>query len=636
MPSLSSGLKLGTGSVSSLIKSANSLSTQLADYQDSIQAYNYEFSNKTDADYAAYQKYLQGRISTLQSTGSLTDASKALTLQKTMMTAQNSNITASIQYENIQVMAGNATDQNKLTLIQQEFTKAVSIGDMSTAQTLESQAYSLSQTIQVKAQAAASASSTLASAGASQTNNVATQLQDKLKQLNADTSAGGMAKLNSTLKNWVTANKATFQALANATTDPTTKANIEKAINTSQPNYFDIASGVGSALISAHYQAYLAELPYDPETAQSYLDAANDVANGSSKIDTLMGSLSLTDIMTAQANPAMYVAHENANTGQLKFSYNGSGKAPGTSAINGYTFDGNGGVIAHFTGQSAGVQLTAPQVKDVTNTLSKLGFSFDKSAITTGASNDNGFAIQASNTPKWLAPILAGQQNVQLQAYDTKQGIVTATLGADGKANIYLIAEDANGNHAVYKATGAYKDGNPIFGAQNAHGDYGFNQQNNSLWKTPNVAANSKSNPANKAMISKAEAKIQGPAFSISNLENNLKSWLGIRQPVDTMINTAQAKVSQINQQKLQAQQAEAAKLSAQSQAKFGATSIPNPAAPKIPIAAPTPKPVGQPTVNPQPAPTTSTNTLQPAGQIHSNVQGVPLAGNGNLPGIKL
>lgn len=629
MASLTSGPLTGGSSVSALVKSASTLANELATYSDDEAAITYEFSAKSDSDLATYQSYLNGRITQLNGTGTVTDATKALTLQKDSMEAINSNITASIQAENIQVMAGNATPTDKLNLIESEFNKALSIGDDSTAQTLESQAYSLQQTIEVDAQNAATASSALSAAGASQEDNVATQLTDQLDQLNKDAGAAGQANLNAQLKTWVGNNKTSLMALANGPNiDPNAKAAIENAINTSQPNYADVVAGVGQAIISAHYLAYQEELPIDPETAQGYLDSANNIANGTTTIKTLAGSLSMQQIQEWQSNPAMFAPHENANTGTLEFTFDSSGKANNTTSINGLKFDQSGNVIANFTGSDEAQELTSTQAGTVNKTLTKLGFN--ASSATDATSMNNGITVQATDkVPKWLQPILAGQQNATLQAYVTKQGIVLGTINQQGKGQIYLIASDSSGKNAVYKATGQYSNGNPIFGQQEAAGDNGFNQKNNSL-----VVASSQG--AGNVLSTSGEpiggAQLKGTLLNetggTANAESNLVN--GNVFTLQQLINGSQAKVQQMTIARQQAAAATAAK----SQSLFGATSIAAPNAPQIPVAAPTPKAVNEPTVNPQPASAKSTQILQPT-VSGSSIQGnsTSIQGSGSSSG---
>lgn len=499
MANLSSSSRLGNTSTSSLIKSSRSIANAITANQDEFYRIQYQNSAKTATDLQTYQNYLTGRIGNLLSTGSVTDNTKAMTLSQNIVTATASNVSTDITRENISILNGTATPQDKLNLIQNEFNRAGSVGDTALQQSLVSQASSLSQTIQYQNQVSQTAHNTLIAAGASQQNNVAQALTDKLVQLNTDAGAAGMDKLNTVLKDYVTNNKSSFLALAdNPNISQDAKAAIIAAVNNSQPNYQDILAGTTAAISSAHYLAGLMQLPVDAangtDTASKYFQAQTDIANGTTKIPTLAGHISQQDILQWQQTPAEYIPHINADSGTLGFSYQPGGHNAGMSAINGLKFDANGNVVAAFTGQTAGTPLTQDQASSTQAQLTKLGFAFDKKATSTTASNNNGIAIQAtSKLASWLKPLVGGQQNAELRAYVTPQGLQIGSLGADGKGTIYSIAQDANGNMAGYKATGQYANGNPIFGSQVAAGDYGFNQTNNTMWKTsasiPNITA---------------------------------------------------------------------------------------------------------------------------------------------------
>lgn len=158
MASLSPSTDIG-GSASSLVRSAASLTSQIQAYNDSLQAFQYQNSAYTDDSFSSYKTYLQDRIDALSSSGSVADASKALTLTKTLEAATKSNISAGIQRENIQIMAGNASLTDKYNLVAGQFQRAIANGDLTLAQSLESQAYSINQSIKYQAQQAASATS---------------------------------------------------------------------------------------------------------------------------------------------------------------------------------------------------------------------------------------------------------------------------------------------------------------------------------------------------------------------------------------------------------------------------------------------------------------------------------------------
>ena len=499
MANLSSSSRLGNTSTSSLIKSSRSIASAITANQDEFYRIQYQNSAKTATDLQTYQQYLTGRIGNLLSTGSVTDNTKAMSLSQNIVTATASNISADITRQNIDIINGNATPQDKLSLISQEFDRAGAIGDTALQQSLVSQASSLSQTINYQNQVSQTAHNTLIAAGASQQNNVAQTLTDKLVQLNTDAGAAGMDKLNSVLKDYVTQNKSSLLALADAKLPDGTsaisadaRAAIIAAVNNSQPNYQDILAGTTAAISSAHYLAGLMQMPVDAangtDTATKYFQAQTDIANGTTKIPTLAGHLSQQDIVQWQQTPAEFVPHINADSGTLGFSYQPGGHTASMSAINGLKFNADGTVQAAFTGSVAGTPLSSQQAQSTEKQLTALGFSFSKQATSTSASNNNGIAIQATaSLAKWLKPLVGNQQNAELRAYVTPQGLQIGALDANGKGNIFLVAQDSNGKQALYKSTGQYANGNPIFGSQVASGDYGFNQASNSLWKAPTV-----------------------------------------------------------------------------------------------------------------------------------------------------
>jgi len=625
--------KIGNASASSLVKSAATLTNELNTYNDTINKITYENSAKTASDLQVYQQYLQGRISTLGSSGSITDATKAANLSQEIISATHGNISADIQRENISIMAGNATPQDKLNLIESQFTRALSIGDQALGQTLESQAYSLQQTIQVNAQTAANAAATLAKSGASTTaagqQNVAIQLQNNLDQLNKDVGAGGVAKLNGSLKSWVTANKAQFTTLANAATDPGVKASILKAINSSQPNYQDIVNGVGSAMITAHYLAYQSELPVDPATAQGYLDSAQKLANGTTTISTLAGSMTLQDIQNWQANPSMFVPTENANKGVLTFTYGDNSKAAGSSAISGYKFNAQGQVTANFTGAATGSALPQQQVGKVNQALQKLGVSFKQVTSTTDLSN--GIAVQfTGSVPKWLQPVTGGQQNLKTNVYVQPNGALElATLDANGKGHVYSVATDNRGLHAVYQGT-PDANGNVVYGKQNAKGDYGFNQNNN------NIIGIAKSTSNGGTIVEGGVASIKDPTKNLtggtSTAGNDYtfgqSSFLNNGAKINNLVSQSQATLTRIQAAKAAAMAADAAAFKAsQIVAPPARVNLPTPQAPAQikPAAMPQvamPKPVGTQALGQNAAGTTGLQTA--GGGVHIN---------GSLPG---
>jgi hypothetical protein len=443
MATLLSNAKLGNTGVSGLIKSATTLQNEMNTYQDAQMAQDYALSSKTASDLSTYQNYLQSRVSTLNSTGSITDATKAISLTNTLYSAIKTNGSADIQRENIQVMAGNATLSDKYSTIVDQYSRAVGIGDMALAQSLESQAYSVSQSIQYQAQTAADASTALAKAGASSTaggeEHIATNLNMALKQLNSDIQGAGQKQFNSIVSKWVASNSDTLKALG---------VSLPKG---AQPNYFDIANGVAGAIYNAHMLAYQAELPYNPDTAQTYYNQAISLATGDTKLQTLAGSKTASEIQQAAANPAQF-AYDSV-TGTLE-----------QTQQSGYQYAGNK-VIPTYSGSI--VKVATPQL---TAQLAKLGLQFNG---TSSGNASNGQEVQATKqTPQWLRNILGPNgvtnvfvaQNGSLQFEgDTNQGKAIYTIAKDNTGKYGLYQQDPNGKSVAIG------------------GDYGFNQQINSV-----------------------------------------------------------------------------------------------------------------------------------------------------------
>lgn len=446
--SLSSNL--GNTSPSSLIKSAATLQNQINTFQDQNQAITYE-NNPSDDNLQEYLTYLDSRVSELNASGTITDLTKAESLQHSMTTAVSKNISFGIQNESIQVMSGNASPQDKLNYINGAYSTAVSIGDMDLAQSLESQSYSLSQTIQNDAATAAAANETLAKAQAGSEESVVTNLKDSLNQLNNDIKNAGETDMNKTIAAWVKQNTATLETLG------------VKIPDGAQPNYFDLVNAVGGAIYSAHVLAYQAELPYDPETAQTYLNDALDLQSGVDKLTTLGGNLTAEQINNAAADPAEYTY--NQATGSLE-----KNKQTG---FNGY--DANGEPLAQYSGQTQQTVFLTPAE---TTAMTQLGLSFTQTkgnaAEVKNGTTGTGSGIQVTasqNTPAWLQKVLGA--NGKTNVFTSDVGLQFEADGSEGGKSFYTVAIDASGRHGLVENL-------PDGTTRNLGGDYGFNAATNS------------------------------------------------------------------------------------------------------------------------------------------------------------
>lgn len=445
MATLTGGANLGNGSASALLRTANSLQSSIAAYEDSLQAYEYSNSAYTDTAFGSYKSYLNGRISTLNTAGGVSNAQKALTLTRALDSAGKSNISASIQRENIQVMAGNASLQDKYNVVVNQYMRASSNDDMTLAQSLMGQAYSISQSIQYQAVQAASAAKTLSDA--SQTgavthqSDVVTSLDNGLKELNAASKNQSEADFNKYATSWVSSNSAALAKLGVV---------LPKG---AQPNYFDIVQGVVGAKYNALVLKAQAEAPINPAAAANYAQDAQFLNNGVTKIPTLGGNLSLQELQQAASDPKMF-AYDNSTgsyqrTTQTGYQYLNGQVAP---TYSGYVSQNEANKFSY---------LTVNQTKMMTS----LGLNFSestsgKSAGTTG----NGVQVQVTeNSPDWLKSVLG--QNGTANFFTDNQGNETFKSGDA----FYTVAQDAKGLSGLYEHL---SNGN----LQAVGGDYGFDQ----------------------------------------------------------------------------------------------------------------------------------------------------------------
>lgn len=154
-------MALGNVGTSSLLRSANSVASQINDYKDKMSALEWNSSAQTDADWAKYKGYLSGRIGKLSQTGVLSDASKALTLTGNLQSANRSYTSNVIQRSSIAILEGNGSPVDKQSSIINSYQQAVANGDQNLAQNLRQQYDSLNQQIQYDAEVAQKSSSEL-------------------------------------------------------------------------------------------------------------------------------------------------------------------------------------------------------------------------------------------------------------------------------------------------------------------------------------------------------------------------------------------------------------------------------------------------------------------------------------------
>jgi hypothetical protein len=364
-----------------------------------------------------------------------------------------SNVSATIQRENIQVLSGNASLQDKYNVIAQQFVRAQANGDMTLAQTLEGQAYSLSQSIQYQAQQSAAAGVALAKANATSEGNVVTNLQSGLKQLDTILQNTGQKDFNSTIQSWVKDNQATFTALG---------VNIPAG---AQPNYWNVVNGVMGAMYNHNMLAYQYLVSTDPQAAKVYKDKATQLFNGGTTISTLGGDVTAQQVQDAMANPSKYAY--DASTGKFI-----------PTQQTGYQYNPANPMNPQPT-YSGSVEQTVVLSPTQTAQMAALGLQF-KVDTSTGAKQNtatDGVQVQATSaSPQWLRNILGdnGVTNIYTQSNSaTNKDMLqfkADSVSGHGKAT-YTIAGDGStwessalGDKLIYGSPAAPKQPTSVFG----------------------------------------------------------------------------------------------------------------------------------------------------------------------------
>jgi hypothetical protein len=457
----------GNIGASALVKSAASLASQVNDYQDKLQALQWSASAQTADDWAAYQDYLDKRIGHLNGTGSLTNASKALSLTSTLQSAQRSFVSNQIQVQAINILEGNSTLQDKQASVVDFYEQAVNNGDMSLAQNLRQQYDSINQQIQYEQQQAAVASQTLQRANISAIKAGFSSAYDAIKNgLNEVTHAfknGDTDTVNSALNSFSKQQGALFAALG------------VKLPKGSKLSIAGLMQAAANAEIMLNDQEATRLQPISPTDAAHYQQAASDLVNGVKSIQTPAGSMTYQQLGEWALSDS--IASQD-KTGKLGSLYRVSTDELGQNnlernALIGYTYK-NGQVIPLSSGQTGTAfgniqdKSTQDQMK---KQLQKLGFRVETSG--------GNLKVQFTKyTNKWLN----GGKNSDLSEGSQVTLIPTAngTFQFEKAGKIYNLASDAKGLAAVYRTD--------LGGANKlVSGQYGFNQNANNLISNANT-----------------------------------------------------------------------------------------------------------------------------------------------------
>jgi hypothetical protein len=436
------------GGISSLLRGASSTASAIQSYQDQAAAFDYSNSAFSDEAYSTYKNYLEKRITDLNSSGTVSDLSKALTMTSTLRAATRSNTSASITRENIQIMAGNASPQDKLNLIGDQFERAVNNGDLTLAQSLESQAYSLSQTIQLDNQQKADAAASLArassakatTASATSAANVAKDLNQKLTDFNSAYIHAGQKTLNKVTDDFV-----------KSITPQLNELGIHLAPGV-KPNYFDIVQGVNQAMFNAYTNEATIWNGVDDAEAQAAVDKAVALQ---SNIKTAFGNMSIQELNQAQANPGAY--HLKADP---EFAGNGNQGAGGAQNPQiGYKFDPKVGVVPTF---AANPWIDVPtsanrQIQDL------------KLQVVGGKGGTNGVQVApTAQSPDFIKKAIPANTTTHLVYGPLGVQFEGDSASAPGKA-VYTLVKDPQGKQAVYESS-VY--GDKLLGSEQNYNPY--------------------------------------------------------------------------------------------------------------------------------------------------------------------
>lgn len=417
-----------SGSVSSLIKSASSLASANQTFADNEAAYQFSQDVVGDPDGAlqTYEDYLSGRIDNLSALGGPTNGSKAISLSNTLNSARSKSTSVAIANENIQVMAGNATPTDKYNLIASEFQRAQAAGDPQLAQSLESQGYSLYQTIQDQNQQAEAAAKTLQEASVTHEGDIETSLNNSIKQL-------GTAAKGQTEEQFNKASLAFAQSPGNVAALKSLGVVLPKG---AAPNFFDIVAGIAGAKYNHLVLKAQAEYPLDPLKASNDAQDAANLASGQTKIDTgIAGSLSIQEIQEAAQSPNMFAY--DGTSGTYKKTTETGYQTQSFTRPDGSTYQA---VVPTYSGYASGSVASKFYFLTPTETaqIKSLGLDIDAKLNADGTVGA-GVSVQATNsTPPWLAKII-GQKGVE-QVFN-QQGQLSFKAGDA----YYTVITDRNG-----------------------------------------------------------------------------------------------------------------------------------------------------------------------------------------------
>lgn len=495
MPSLSASFNVGTGSVSSLVKSAATLQNELATYEDDAQKIAFENSGYTDTAFATYQSYLNSRISTLSTSGTIEDQIKAQNMQQEVVTATHSNISFHIQQDNINLMSSGISGTaagyyQKMQVLQGQYQTAVNIGDTTLADTLMSQYYSASQSYQTALQTASDSAATLASTNATDEKEVVTNLDNALKIITDGMATGG--NVQSTITSWVKANAKTLGTLGVVLPQG------------AAPNYWNIVNGV----LGAKYNAYnLLSNMYstsDPQQSITMQQNATMLFNGETKIPTAAGNLTAQQVAQAEVTPNMFILNESTGKYQmtqkigLQFAGKGQGQFAG-EVENTYSGDATKTIFLSPSQTNMMTKMglefsetnSKPKTAEANAVQSALGEKPNSNATGSEVANNGVTATVTNKSPLWLQKAMGVGTGTQTSSAEVNLYLDTQVPGGGlmygqvGSKEYNIVMSDSKGLTGGFKVT---QNADGTMNIESMGGQYGFDQTN--VYNTINNALN--------------------------------------------------------------------------------------------------------------------------------------------------
>lgn len=434
MASLTSGPVTGGGSVSSLVKSASTLASEIATFNDTVAA-NAFANDHSDGAYNTYNDYLSGRIKTLQASGTISNQTKAASLSQTQVSALKANQSFNIQTTTIAVLDGTASPQDKLTAIGNAFQSLYSVGDVNAAQQYESQYYSYSQTLQLQKQQAADALASAAKTAESAYGSAVTAGEDQIKNSIQNANAafeqfgsGFLDKLSSS-----------YLTQMEAATGGKKVAGVASIFAGIQGQVGALQAGVqmndttkyaqGTYTPGSELDLYTQAIIGDPTKAASYKDKIDAIVNGVTTFDLPGGKTVNWNALnnTVMAGNSGNAPYSIAQTGDGQYSVE-------SNHITGYVFGKN------QNGQTTLMPAYSFYNTAIPTGANSVGAALVKAGVNVKSDSNNDSWFQATNQASWMAKVLgtgtvqgAVQKDGSIEFAKSDGTLLSLVKGSNGK-----------------------------------------------------------------------------------------------------------------------------------------------------------------------------------------------------------